>query len=86
MTLRMVRLVPDMARLVRWAAAEKLLPGDDADLGYPLHAALVAAFGDLAPKPFALERRLGCDVALLGYTPHPGAALRDQEPPSRRPR
>jgi CRISPR system Cascade subunit CasE len=74
----MVRLVPDMARVVRWAAAEGLLPGDDADLGYPLHAALAAAFGELAPKPFALERRPGRDAALLGYTPHPLGALRDR--------
>ena len=75
MTLHMVQLAPDIARLMRWAATEGLLPArGEADLGYALHAALAAAFGEMAPKPFALDVRRR--ATLLGYAPHDGAAMR----------
>lgn len=72
----MVQLAPDLAQLTRWAMAQGLLPArGEADIGYTLHAALAAAFGELAPKPFTLTS--GRVTRLLGYTPHAGAALRD---------
>lgn len=65
-SLQMLRLLPDMAALARWVAAtgQRAL-GDD--MGYALHAALRAALGDLAPKPFALLQRPG-SLQLIGYT------------------
>lgn len=75
MTLWMVQCPLDLGRLVRWATRESLLPArGDSDLGYALHAALTAAFGDMAPKPFALQHR--STVSLLGYSPHDGTSLR----------
>ena len=61
----LVRLVPDLPGLTR-AAAERGLIGRGGDLGYALHAALRAAFGEAAPKPFVLrtESRL---PQILGY-------------------
>jgi CRISPR system Cascade subunit CasE len=64
--LLLMRLIPDLAALARWAAAT----GQRAlreDTGYALHAALRAALGDRAPKPFALVQRPG-NVQLIGYT------------------
>jgi len=54
---------PDPRLLAAWAAQRRLLVG--ADLGYPLHSLLHAAFGDAAPQPFAYD-----DPAqgLLAYT------------------
>jgi CRISPR system Cascade subunit CasE len=49
----LVRLVPDLPRLTR-AAADRGFVGRGGDLGYALHAALMAAFGEASPKPFAL--------------------------------
>ncbi len=75
----MVQMPPDMARLIRWAAGHGLLAEHaDADLGYVLHAALAAAFGPMAPKPFALLHPPRREASILGYTTHAGAALRDQ--------
>lgn len=77
MTLHMIQLTPDLARLMRWAAGQGLLPNrGETDLGYILHAVLAAAFGDHAPKPFALLRHPRRAPTLLGYTAHSGAALR----------
>jgi CRISPR system Cascade subunit CasE len=61
----LVRLLPDLPRLTR-AAAERGLIGRGGDLGYALHAALAAAFGEAAPKPFAL-RTEGRLLQILGY-------------------
>jgi CRISPR system Cascade subunit CasE len=74
--LYMVRLDPDMARAMEWGAREKLLkPGGDD--GYLWHALLVAAFGDLAPKPFRLfEPNGGRATYLLGYANAKEEALR----------
>ena len=55
--LALVRLVPDLDRLARAAAAHGLI-GAGGDFGYALHAALAAAFGDLAPKPFLLRAEI----------------------------
>ena len=52
MTLYMHAFRPDVGRLVRLAARERLLPPGD-DLGYALHVVLAATFADAAPKPFA---------------------------------
>lgn len=76
MTLHMLKLTPDMAGMTRWAEREKFLVHKrNDDLGYALHVALKQAFGDLAPRPFALQPgRAG--IALLGYTAHPVEELR----------
>lgn len=71
--LYMLKLEPRMEKLAAWSYARHLA-GRDGDLGYALHAALAAAFGPQAPKPFRLrEPRLpdrgdGRDLpALYGY-------------------
>jgi CRISPR system Cascade subunit CasE len=51
--LYMLKLQPRMPKLAAWAW-ERRLAGRDGDLGYALHAALAAAFGEHAPKPFRL--------------------------------
>jgi CRISPR system Cascade subunit CasE len=75
----MLQLAPDLAGLIRWAQPRGLLParGDD-DLGYALHALLSAAFGTLAPAPFALIRHTARPPTLLAYSAHSGPALREQ--------
>jgi CRISPR system Cascade subunit CasE len=64
--LQLLRLLPDMAALARWveATGQRALQEDN---GYALHAALRAALGELAPKPFALLERPG-SLQLIGYT------------------
>lgn len=66
--LQLLRMLPDMAALARWALAtgQRVLQDDN---GYALHAALRAILGDLAPKPFALLERPGV-LQLIGYTRH----------------
>jgi CRISPR system Cascade subunit CasE len=59
-------MLPDMAALARWVAATGQRALQD-DSGYALHAALRAALGDMAPKPFALLERPG-SLQLIGYT------------------
>ncbi|MGH7087827.1 MAG: type I-E CRISPR-associated protein Cas6/Cse3/CasE [Stellaceae bacterium] len=61
----LVRLLPDLPGLAR-AAAERGLIGRGGDLGYALHAALRAGFGEAAPKPFVL-RVESQEPQLLGY-------------------
>jgi CRISPR system Cascade subunit CasE len=77
----MVSFTPDPARFARFAARERLLPPGD-DTGYAWHAVLAAAFGPLAPKPFAWmpprTREGGSQGRLLGYTGHHLDALRAQ--------
>lgn len=60
----MLKLEPRLPQLAAWAY-RRGLAGRDGDLGYALHAALAAAFGDQAPKPFRL-----CE-------PQPGAGAGD---------
>nr|UXE45519.1 hypothetical protein Hi04_10k_c4997_00003 [uncultured bacterium] len=79
MALHMMQLAPDMPRFVRWAEQQRLLhPRLEDDLGYALHALLRAAFDILAPSPFAFVRQPARAPTLLAYSPHPGAALREQ--------
>lgn len=78
MSLTMIKLEPDMGRLVRWAERRKLLPqrGED-DLGYALHALFCATFGKQnAPRPFSLLRGAQRPATLLAYSATPGDALR----------
>ena len=78
MTLHMIKLVPDVPLLIRWAERQRLLDRThEDDLGYALHVALRAAFADLAPRPFALVTKRGKSPELLGYTPHSADALHD---------
>lgn len=53
MTLQLYSFQPDLGRLMRLAARERLLP-PGGDLGYAIHAALAATFGEHAPKPWVL--------------------------------
>lgn len=71
--LHLLRTLPDMAALARWAAAtgQRVL---QADHGYALHAALRATLGDLAPKPFALLERPAA-LQLIGYCRHDATDL-----------
>lgn len=64
--LALVRLMPDLDRLARAAAAHRLI-GAGGDFGYALHAAMAAAFGDIAPKPFLMRTETG-RPEVLGYT------------------
>ena len=78
----MLRAAPDRPGLAAWAATHGIL-GRDGELGYALHSALTAAFGELAPRPFRLyerrPRRLGepmaDDPVLYAYSQQPVAAL-----------
>lgn len=82
--LHMLRAAPDRPRLAMWAAGQHLL-GRDGELGYALHAALRAAFGELAPAPFRLyERRPRHrgeperdDSVLYAYSQYPAPALKE---------
>lgn len=63
MTLHLVRLRPDLPRLVAFAAAARVLPRGG-DLGYAIHLALRRALGTAAPQPFRLIEPTG---ELYGY-------------------
>jgi CRISPR system Cascade subunit CasE len=77
MTLHMVQLAPDMRRLARWADGQGQPAHGEVDFGYALHGVLTAAFGPLAPKPFALLHHPRREPDLLGYTTHDAICLRD---------
>ena len=56
---------PRLDRLLPWAQRQGLIPDrGQGDLGYAFHAALRAAFGELAPQPFSFRAGQG----LLAYT------------------
>jgi CRISPR system Cascade subunit CasE len=78
--LHMVKFAPDSRRLALWAQTHRLV-GPAGELGYAVHAALAAAFGEHAPKPFRLvESGTGSQVratALYGYTRADGPTLVD---------
>lgn len=77
MTLAMLQFAPDLAHLLRWAEARRLVQGGSQDdLGYALHAVLRAAFDALAPAPFVLLRDSARPARLLAYSPHAPEALR----------
>jgi CRISPR system Cascade subunit CasE len=69
-TLNLVRLDPDPARVALWMSAEGLVR-DGVDDGYGWHALLAAGFGALAPKPFRVLARPGRPPQLLAYSTAP---------------
>ena len=73
--LLLLRLLPDLAALTRWATAtgQRALREDP---GYALHAALRATLGEHAPKPFALLERPGSQQ-LIGYCQADESTLRE---------
>lgn len=73
--LYMVKLTPDLRRLSAWAGTHGLLRAGG-DLGYAIHAALLAAFADRAPKPFRLHEN-GSASVLYAYAAAAGAELLD---------
>lgn len=61
----LIHLRPDLRRLLPWAQRQGLVPDrGQGDLGYAFHAALKAAFSDLAPQPFSYRAGQG----LLAYS------------------
>ena len=63
----LIQLQPNLKRLLPWAQRQGLIPDKgQGDLGYAFHAALRAAFADLAPQPFSFRSGQG----LLAYTTH----------------
>jgi len=78
--LNMVQLHPDPAALLRFLTSQGQHHRADSDLGYGVHAWLVATFGALAPRPFRLhlDRDNRKPPKLLAYSPHGRAALLDQ--------
>lgn len=61
----LIHLRPMLNRLLPWAQRQGLIPDrGQGDLGYAFHAALKAAFGELAPQPFSFRSGQG----LLAYT------------------
>lgn len=79
MTLQLYSFQPDLGRLMRLAARERLLPPGD-DPGYAVHAVFRASFGELAPKPWVLltpGQGGGPAGRLLAYGTAPLDALRE---------
>lgn len=61
----LVQMCPNLNRLLPWAQRQGLIPDRGrGDLGYAFHAALRAAFADVAPQPFCFLTGQG----LLAYT------------------
>jgi CRISPR system Cascade subunit CasE len=61
----LIHLHPNLNRLLPWAQRQGLIPDHgQGDLGYAFHAALRAAFADLAPQPFSYRAGQG----LLAYS------------------
>ena len=61
----LIHLRPNLHRLLPWAQRQGLVPErGQGDLGYAFHAALRAAFADLAPQPFSYRSGQG----LLAYS------------------
>lgn len=61
----LIHMRPNLNRLLPWAQRQGLIPDrGQGDLGYAFHAALRAAFADLAPQPFSFRS----GQALLAYT------------------
>lgn len=56
----LIHLRPNLNRLLPWAQRQGLIPDrGQGDLGYAFHAALRAAFADLAPQPFSYRAGQG---------------------------
>lgn len=73
MTLHLISFRPDFGKLQDIARHERLLP-QGGDLGYAVHAAFRASFGELSPKPFRLmapaEPGGGPRGRLFAYSAH----------------
>jgi len=67
MSLALVRLTPDVRSFAQWGAQKRFMPQGGDDPGYALHAALKAAMGDFAPRPFYWRETGERRVELLGY-------------------
>ncbi|MCO6416037.1 type I-E CRISPR-associated protein Cas6/Cse3/CasE [Siccirubricoccus sp. KC 17139] len=79
MPLTMLQAEPDVARIFRWAQGHGLMPRQgEGDVGYALHALLCAVFGNLAPKPFLLQRDARRPPKLLAYSQQDETTLRLQ--------
>ena len=76
MSLHLVRVYIDGGRLFQ-RGARRRLPLRDADEGYLAHCALVDLFGNLAPRPFAVQEAEGHWLTVLGYTAADAPTLRD---------
>ena len=64
-SLYLAHMRPKLYRLLPWADRQGLIPDrGQGDLGYAFHAALRAAFSDLAPQPFSYKENQG----LLAYS------------------
>ncbi len=72
--LSLIRLRPDGAGLASWATRAGVRAFQD-DLGYAVHAASKAVFGDLAPKPFAIRTR-DREFEIVGYAAATAAEIR----------
>ena len=81
--LYMVQLRLNPVALMQFTQDQRVNRSADEDLGYSIHAWLVALFGPLAPKPFRLldsgtAWRKDQSLQWLGYSAHDGATLREQ--------
>lgn len=78
--LYMIELHPDPAALIRFAEDQGINRHADEDLGYAVHAWLMAMFDEAAPKPFRLlqDRRNLRPPRLLGFTRNSGDELAEQ--------
>jgi CRISPR system Cascade subunit CasE len=63
METHMVQITLDARKLSKWALDRRM---DAEDLGYVCHALLCDAVGNLRPKPFTAEEKMG-KIKLLGY-------------------
>lgn len=77
MTLYMSSMSLDLKRLHEWAQGSGV-PMSDGDLGYAVHSALRAAFGELGPQPFSLHGLDGGAPLVYGYGAADAEALRTQ--------
>jgi CRISPR system Cascade subunit CasE len=75
--LSMISLDLDRSILARFGRSMGL-PLQTADEGYLAHCAMRAAFGALAPQPFAMRPVRGRFVRVLGYADASADALRDR--------
>lgn len=73
MTLHLVRIGVNLNALARYAVARRI---SDDDAGYALHSALLARFGDAAPRPFRFLPEHSRGPHLLGYVTN-ATALQD---------
>lgn len=71
MTTYMVRSTVSLPHLFRWAKNVRIQTGD---MGYTIHAATRALWGEIAPQPFVWQEEKG---QILGYAVSDGETLRE---------